>query len=150
MAMTKDEIDQLLQKDGIGTLALNGRDGYPVAVPIGYVYEEGRVYVMAGNLRKRIVARDPRVTFNVYADTLGDACWVSISGTARLTKEKGFERVRGLHIHSGLSEAETDRMLEPIADSEQELLEITPEYMRSWKMKAPSFVRRTPVSTWLS
>ncbi len=150
MAMTREEIDKLLQKDGIGTLVLNGNDGYPIAVPLGYAYENGKIYVTAGAFRKRIVEVDPRVTFNVYADTLGDACWVSVSGTARLTKEKGRERVREIHIHSGLSEAETDKWLELIPDPEPELLEIDPERMRSWKMEAPSFVRRTPVSTWLS
>lgn len=149
MAMAKDEIEALLRKDGIGTLVLHGTDGYPVAVPLGYVYEGGKIYVMAGVFRRRLVEANPRVTFSVNADTLGNACWVSISGEARLTKEKGPQRVRDIHIHAGLSEAEADRFMELIRDPEPELLEIDPEYMRSWKMKAPPFVRRRPVSTWL-
>jgi truncated hemoglobin YjbI len=68
---------------------------------------------------------------------------------AKLTKEKGRERVREIHLHSGLSEAETDKWMEVISDPEPELIEIDPQYMRSFQMKAPSFVRRTPVSTWL-
>lgn len=150
MGMTAEEIDELLRKDGIGTLALHGNDGFPVTVPLGYAYENGKIYVTATAFRKRLVGANPRVTFNVYANTLGDACWVSVSGTARLTKERGRERLREIHLHSGLSEAETDKWLELIPDPEPELLEIDPERMRSWKMEAPSFVRRAPVATWLS
>lgn len=150
MAMTDEEIDRLLQKDGVCTLTLNGKDGYPVPIPLGFAYEDGRIYVMATAYRKALVARDPRVTVNVFGDTLGDARWVSIRGLATVTREKGRERVRELHVHSGLSLAETDRWMELIRDPAPELLEITPEYSRSWKMKAPDFVRRAPVSTWFS
>lgn len=150
MAMTRDEIEQLLAKDGIGTFVVNGKDGYPVAVPLGYTYEGGKIYVMAGAYRKQLVGIDNRVTFNVYGDTLGDARWVSISGRARLTKEKGRERVHEIHVHSGLSLAEAEKWMEIIDAPELELLEIDPEYMRSWSMVAPDFVRRAPVATWLS
>ena len=150
MAMTKEAIGKLLQKDGIGTLVLNGKDGYPVAVPLGFTYEDGKVYVMAGVYGKQLLSSNSRVTFNVSANTLGDACWVSISGIAKLTKQKGRERVHEIHLHSGLSEAEVDKWMEVISDPEPELIEIEPEYIRSFQMEAPSFVRRSPVSTWLS
>ena len=148
--MTNEEIEGLLQKDGVCTVTLNGKDGYPVPVPLGFAYEGGKIYVMATPYRKSLIARDPRVTVNVFADTLGDACWVSIRGKASVTTERGRERVRELHIHSGLSLAETDRWLELIQDPEPELLEITTDYMKSWKMTAPDFVRRAPVSSWFS
>jgi len=106
--------------------------------------------VMAGVYRKQLLSSNSRVTFNVSANTLGDACWVSISGIAKLTKQKGRERVHEIHLHSGLSEAEVDKWMEVISDPEPELIEIEPEYIRSFQMEAPSFVRRSPVSTWLS
>lgn len=42
--LSEEESIGLLQKATAGTLALLGDDGYPYAVPISYVYHEGKLY----------------------------------------------------------------------------------------------------------
>ena len=42
--LTQEESIAILQKATAGTLALFGDDGYPYAVPISYVYNEGKLY----------------------------------------------------------------------------------------------------------
>ena len=42
--LTQEESIAILQKATAGTLALLGDDGYPYAVPISYVYNEGKLY----------------------------------------------------------------------------------------------------------
>ena len=42
--LSQEESIAILQKATAGTLALLGDDGYPYAVPISYVYNEGKIY----------------------------------------------------------------------------------------------------------
>jgi nitroimidazol reductase NimA-like FMN-containing flavoprotein (pyridoxamine 5'-phosphate oxidase superfamily) len=42
--LTQEESIAILQKATAGTLALLGDDGYPYAIPISYVYNEGKLY----------------------------------------------------------------------------------------------------------
>ncbi len=42
--LSEEESISILQKSTAGTLALLGENGYPYAVPISYVYFEGRLY----------------------------------------------------------------------------------------------------------
>jgi nitroimidazol reductase NimA-like FMN-containing flavoprotein (pyridoxamine 5'-phosphate oxidase superfamily) len=42
--LSEEESIGILQKSTSGTLALLGDDGYPYAVPISYVYNDGRLY----------------------------------------------------------------------------------------------------------
>ena len=42
--LTQEESIAILQKATAGTLALLGDDSYPYAVPISYVYNEGKLY----------------------------------------------------------------------------------------------------------
>ena len=42
--LSEDESIGILQKATAGTLALLGDNGYPYAVPISYVYHEGKLY----------------------------------------------------------------------------------------------------------
>ena len=42
--LSQEESIVILQKATAGTLALLGDDGYPYAVPISYVYNEGKLY----------------------------------------------------------------------------------------------------------
>lgn len=43
-ALTSAEIDEILKKATSGVLALNGDGGYPYAVPLSYVYSDGKIY----------------------------------------------------------------------------------------------------------
>lgn len=42
--LSQEESIVILQKATAGTLALLGDDGYPYAIPISYVYNEGKLY----------------------------------------------------------------------------------------------------------
>ena len=42
--MEKSQVEEILQKNTSGTLALLGDDGYPYAVPLSYVYHDGKLY----------------------------------------------------------------------------------------------------------
>ena len=42
--LSREESVAILQKSTSGTLALLGDDGYPYAVPMSYVYNEGKLY----------------------------------------------------------------------------------------------------------
>ncbi len=42
--LSEEESIRILQESTAGTLALLGDDGYPYAVPISYVYADGRLY----------------------------------------------------------------------------------------------------------
>ena len=50
--LSNEESIAILEKSTAGTLALLGDDDYPYAVPISYVYHEGKLYfhsVLAGH-----------------------------------------------------------------------------------------------------
>jgi nitroimidazol reductase NimA-like FMN-containing flavoprotein (pyridoxamine 5'-phosphate oxidase superfamily) len=72
--MTQDELDTFLAGNPplpcYATVASLRRDGSPIAVPLGYLYEDGWIYfsmnpATAGTKRIR---RDPRVCVSVYND----------------------------------------------------------------------------------
>lgn len=46
-----DESEAILKRMTNGTLALHGDGDYPYAVPVSYVYSDGRIYVPHGHAR---------------------------------------------------------------------------------------------------
>lgn len=42
--LTREEADRILENGKTGILAVNGDDGFPYAVPINYVYKNGKLY----------------------------------------------------------------------------------------------------------
>ena len=62
-AMTADEIESVLAGNGLVRVATNGNDGFPLLVPVAYVYRDRRILLTA---RARVawlanIRRDPRV-----------------------------------------------------------------------------------------
>ncbi len=47
--LTKIEAEEILKKASFGTLAVNGDEGYPYAIPISYVYIDNKVYFHGAN-----------------------------------------------------------------------------------------------------
>ena len=43
-ALTEDECAEILRRERRGVLATLGDDGYPYAVPLNFVYEDGKIY----------------------------------------------------------------------------------------------------------
>ena len=54
--LSEEESIGLLQKATAGTLALLGDDGYPYAVPISYVYHEGKLYFHSALTGHKVLA----------------------------------------------------------------------------------------------
>lgn len=42
--LSDEQVMEILKRNTAGTLALLGNDGYPYAVPLSYVYHEGKLY----------------------------------------------------------------------------------------------------------
>ena len=42
--LLKKDAEEILYRGSFGVLALSGDDGYPYAVPISYLYDEGKLY----------------------------------------------------------------------------------------------------------
>lgn len=66
-ALTRSECGEVLERGTSGVLAVTGDGGYPYAVPISYVWQDGKVYfhcAVAGHKLDAIRA-DSRVSFCV-------------------------------------------------------------------------------------
>ena len=65
--LSNEEAIAILQRGKSGVLALHGDNGYPYAVPISYVYHEGKIILHgapAGH-KHELLARDNHVSFCV-------------------------------------------------------------------------------------
>lgn len=67
--LPQDETEELLRAGTSGVLALAGENGYPYALPISYVYHEGRLYFHCAPAGHKLtaIARCPRASFCVIA-----------------------------------------------------------------------------------
>ncbi len=64
------EVEQILKEEELGYLATCGEDGQPMATPVNYIYENGRITfhcALAGRKLDNIKA-NPRVGFTVVRD----------------------------------------------------------------------------------
>ena len=69
-AVSEEEALSILLSQTHGVLAVNGDDGYPYAVPVSYVYEDGVIYFHCSSVEGHKLAaikRDPKVCFCVVA-----------------------------------------------------------------------------------
>ena len=64
-ALTDDEIKRILERNTSGVLALSGDEGYPYAVPMSYVYADGKIYFHCARQGHKIdaVRRDDKASF---------------------------------------------------------------------------------------
>lgn len=65
--LSAGECERILQRMTAGILAVNGDDGYPYAVPVSYVYSDGKIYFHSALNGHKIdaIKRDSRVSFCV-------------------------------------------------------------------------------------
>ena len=63
------EAEEILRAGSSGVLALAGEEGYPYALPISYVYHEGRLYFHCAPMGHKLnaIARCPKASFCVIA-----------------------------------------------------------------------------------
>lgn len=65
--LSTEESEAILKRMTNGTLALHGNGGYPYAVPVSYVYSEGKIYFHSALQGHKVDAlrRDDKVSFCV-------------------------------------------------------------------------------------
>ena len=65
--LSREETETILRRGSHGVLALLGNEGWPYALPISYVYNEGKLYFhcAARGHKLEAIAREPRASFCV-------------------------------------------------------------------------------------
>ena len=68
--MPDAEAKAALEQGHHGTLAVNGDDGYPYAVPVNYVYLDGKIYIHSAKVGYKMdcIQRDSKVCFSAILD----------------------------------------------------------------------------------
>ncbi len=68
-ALSQEEMESILLGSTSGVLALQGEDGYPYAVPLSYVYTDGKFYFHCAKAGHKIdaVRRSPKASFCVIS-----------------------------------------------------------------------------------
>ena len=69
--MSSEATAAIFSKGNHGTLAVNGDDGYPYAVPVNYVYDGGKIYIHSATYGYKIdaVKRDDKVCFSAILNS---------------------------------------------------------------------------------
>lgn len=69
--MTSAKAEELFAAGNHGILSVNGDDGYPYAVPVNYVYEDGKIYIHSAKYGYKIEAikKDNRVCFTTILNS---------------------------------------------------------------------------------
>ncbi|HIU12872.1 MAG TPA: pyridoxamine 5'-phosphate oxidase family protein [Candidatus Fimiplasma intestinipullorum] len=64
-ALSQKECEHLLNKVTSGVLALSGDEGYPYALPISFVYDEGKLYFHSAKSGHKIdaIKKEPKASF---------------------------------------------------------------------------------------
>lgn len=66
--ITEEECIEILKSEPRGVLAVHGEDGYPYALPIDFLYDDGKIYFHCAKEGHKVDAlkKDERVSFCVY------------------------------------------------------------------------------------
>ncbi len=66
-ALSKEDCIKILENQKTGVLAVNGDGGYPYAVPMSYIYADGKIYFHSAKSghKNDAIARDSKVSFCV-------------------------------------------------------------------------------------
>lgn len=66
-ALTEEEIIKILTDGTAGVLAMDGDGGYPYAVPLSYVYHDGKIFFHCARSGHKLdaIRRNPKVSFCV-------------------------------------------------------------------------------------
>ena len=140
--LSPSECEEILRKATSGTLAVIGDGGYPYAVPVSHVYDQGKLYFHSARTGHKIEAlrAEPRVSFCVIAQDKvmpreRTTAYISVIafGRAKVVEdEAGQRRIAGLigekfsHDYPELCRQEID---EVVAAGTMACVEITVEHM---------------------
>ena len=96
--LLQEETEAILEKGTSGVLALSGDEGYPYAVPMSYVYHEGKLYFHCAREGHKLDAnaRCPKASFSVVEqDQVEPLKYTTLFrsviafGTIRVLKDEG-------------------------------------------------------------
>jgi PPOX class probable F420-dependent enzyme len=97
VAALTDKAARLLQEANFGNLATIRGDGTPHVTPVWVDYDGESVLIntAVGRTKERHLRRDPRATVEVF-DRNNPYSYVSVSGTAEMTREGADEHINKL------------------------------------------------------
>lgn len=91
--MSEEEVIKACKSANHGILAMNGDDGYPYAVPVNYVYDDGKLYIHSAEYgyKKECIERNDKVCFTAIINARVEpskftAAYRSIVATGRISK----------------------------------------------------------------
>ncbi len=66
----KEKIERFLTEKRVGTLSMCDREEKPYAVPVNYIYRNGKIYIhgMGSGKKNAILAENPSVCFTVFEE----------------------------------------------------------------------------------
>jgi nitroimidazol reductase NimA-like FMN-containing flavoprotein (pyridoxamine 5'-phosphate oxidase superfamily) len=140
--LTHEECERILAGATSGVLALSGDDGYPYAVPLSHVYQDGKLYFHCAKEGHKIdaIRRNDKVSFCVIAQdevipSKRTTAYISVIAFGRaviVDDEPGLRRIAGLIGEKFSADypedcrTETEQM---IAADRMYCLEITVEHL---------------------
>ena len=144
--LPREEAEAVLRRGSFGVLAVHGEDGYPYAVPLSYVYWNGKIYFHCAREGHKLdaIRRDGKVSFCVVdrddvkpLEYTTYFCSAVVFGRARVLEDEG-ERRRALDALSARytpgHEEERKREMESQL-SRLEMVEITVEHITGKEAK---------------
>lgn len=150
--LTADVTEAVLARGSNGILACLGDDDYPYAVPLNYVYDDGKIYfhsAKAGHIVDAI-ARHPKVSFAVVdEDRIVSAEYTSYFrsvvafGRARVVQGEEWSRAFTLLVEKYSSDqAEADKAREVATCAQALLIAIDIEHLSGKEAKELAAERR--------
>ncbi len=136
--LTDEECIAILKRAKRGTLAVNGDDGYPYAIPLNFHYDEenDKIYFHgAGEGHKMdAIKQDDKVSFNVIENGEKEDWWYHVNSVTVFGRIKAVEDVeRKAEILTAVGDkyfpdhertiSETEKYKEKVT-----ILELTPEH----------------------
>ena len=131
--LTREQTEEILLRGSNGTLAVCGDDGYPYAVPLNYVYSDGRIYLHCAKSGHKLdaIARCDKVSFCVVdqGTVVPDALTTHfrsaiVFGRARLLTDTDELRAAMHTLSKKYAPALTDERIDKAIQSEMPALGI--------------------------
>ena len=137
-AVSRDECEKILREEKRAVLSVNGDDGYPYAVPINFLYDDGKIYFHCAKAGHKLDAmlRDDKVCFTVHDSGYRKDDWsyyvtsVVVFGRARVMDDDTEirEKIKRFGMKYYPTEQEVDEEIRKDA-ARVNFVEITIEHM---------------------
>lgn len=139
--LEKAECERILTEATSGVLALHGDEGYPYAVPLSFVYEDGKIYFHGARSGHKIdaIKRDPKASFCVIDrdEVIPEKFTthfrsVIVFGTVRIMEDDAEKRAAVKKLAQKYSPEESDESTEAEIEREWKalcMLEFTAEHI---------------------